>query len=121
MRKYYMYFFHTMQVVPRQTCQLYTHTYSNVTFKGGREQLVSSALGGTVFNTLLFNPVSLQLDQEDIIIHVHVHVHVSSVIAKHFWVGSKIYIIFTMHLLVVLVHAIVLAFFGQMEHSQCTD
>ena len=119
MRKYYMYFFHTMQVVPRQTCQLYTHTYSNVTFKGGREQLVSSALGGTVFNTLLFNPVSLQLDQEDIIIHVHVHV--SSVIAKHFGVGSKIYIIFTMHLLVVLVHAIVLAFFGQVEHPQCTD
>ena len=51
-----------IQVIPRQTCQLYTHTYSNDTFKGGREEMVNSALGGTVFNTLLYNPVSVQLN-----------------------------------------------------------
>ena len=51
-----------LQVVPRQTCQLYTHTYSNDTFKGGWKELVNVAEGGTVFSTLLYNPVSLSTE-----------------------------------------------------------
>lgn len=59
---------HLLQVVPRQTCRLFTRNYLFEDFVGpkqetggvpirGREGLRSVAEGGEVFNTLLYNPV----------------------------------------------------------------
>ncbi|XP_064395577.1 bifunctional heparan sulfate N-deacetylase/N-sulfotransferase 1-like [Halichondria panicea] len=48
-----------IMVLPRQTCRLFTHTISYETFPGGKEAFHEAGNGGTVFNTLLFNPISI--------------------------------------------------------------
>jgi len=47
------------QVVPRQTCRLFTHTFKFSHFRGGKEDLLSLAEGGDLFDVLLSNPVSI--------------------------------------------------------------
>ena len=48
----------SLQVLPRQTCRLFTHTYNYSHFSGGRDEVIAIAHGGEVFMTLLRNPVS---------------------------------------------------------------
>jgi len=46
-----------MQVLPRQTCMLFTHTVLIDKFPGGRHRLDHSIFGGELFQTILFNQV----------------------------------------------------------------
>jgi len=46
------------QVLPRQTCRLFTHNYNVSNFPGGHQRLDLLAQGGEVFNYLLNAPVS---------------------------------------------------------------
>jgi len=47
------------QVLPRQTCMLFTHTVFFDKFPGGRQRLDHGIYGGELFMTILFNQVSL--------------------------------------------------------------
>jgi len=49
------------QVLPRQTCGLYTHTVYRDKYPGGIEKLDSSILGGELFETILHNPVNIYM------------------------------------------------------------
>ena len=51
-------FLSPIQVLPRQTCGLFTHTYFMDEYPGGRERLDRSINGGELFQTFLYNPVS---------------------------------------------------------------
>lgn len=46
------------QVLPRQTCGLFTHTIFIERYPGGRIKLDESIQGGELFQTIVFNPVS---------------------------------------------------------------
>lgn len=46
------------QVLPRQTCGLFTHTIFIDRYPGGREKLDESIQGGELFQTIVYNPVS---------------------------------------------------------------
>ncbi|CAH8870453.1 unnamed protein product [Trichobilharzia szidati] len=48
-----------IQVLPRQTCGIYAHTLHPEDIQGGMEQLNEYILGGALFRTFLFNPVSI--------------------------------------------------------------
>jgi len=50
----------SVQVLPRQTCGLFTHTIFIERYPGGRMKLDESIQGGELFQTIVFNPVSLQ-------------------------------------------------------------
>ena len=50
-----------MQVLPRQTCMLFTHTVLFDKFPGGQQRLDHGIYGGELFQTILFNPVLLLL------------------------------------------------------------
>ena len=50
--------FGLVQVLPRQTCGLYTHTIYIDKYPGGRESLEESIRGGELFQTIVFNRVS---------------------------------------------------------------
>ncbi|XP_030630263.1 bifunctional heparan sulfate N-deacetylase/N-sulfotransferase 2 [Chanos chanos] len=53
-------FIHTgIQVLPRQTCGLFTHTIFYKDYPGGPQELDKSIRGGELFLTLLLNPVSI--------------------------------------------------------------
>ena len=47
-----------LQVLPRQTCGLFTHTILIDKYPGGSYRLEESIRGGELFQTFLFNPVS---------------------------------------------------------------
>uniref|UniRef100_A0A0X3P2D7 [heparan sulfate]-glucosamine N-sulfotransferase n=1 Tax=Schistocephalus solidus TaxID=70667 RepID=A0A0X3P2D7_SCHSO len=47
-----------IQVIPRQTCGVYTQTLRLKDYSGGPHRLQEMALGGEVFQTLLYTPVS---------------------------------------------------------------
>ena len=47
-----------LQVLPRQTCGLYTHTIFINKYPGGRSVLENSIRGGELFQTIVFNRVS---------------------------------------------------------------
>lgn len=47
-----------MQVLPRQTCGLFTHTIFYKEYPGGSKELDKSIKGGELFLTVLLNPVS---------------------------------------------------------------
>jgi hypothetical protein len=47
-----------LQVLPRQTCGLFTHTNFVSDFKGGYEGLEENFKGGELFITILYSPVS---------------------------------------------------------------
>ena len=46
-----------VQVLPRQTCGLFTHTILLDRYPGGRERLDTSIRGGELFQTVINNPV----------------------------------------------------------------
>lgn len=46
-----------LQVLPRQTCHLFTHITKYEDIIGGKDQLIAYA-EGDVFSTILYNPVS---------------------------------------------------------------
>jgi hypothetical protein len=50
--------FSFFQVLPRQTCGLFTHTIFIERYPGGRTKLDESIQGGELFQTIVFNPVS---------------------------------------------------------------
>lgn len=50
-----------LQVLPRQTCGLFTHTILIERYPGGREKLDESIQGGELFQTIVYNPVSTAL------------------------------------------------------------
>lgn len=50
-----------MQVLPRQTCGLYTHTIYKRKYPGGFEKLLASIDGGELFETILHNPVNIYM------------------------------------------------------------
>lgn len=52
-----------VQVLPRQTCGLFTHTILIERYPGGREKLDESIQGGELFQTIVYNPVSATLHQ----------------------------------------------------------
>lgn len=45
------------QVLPRQTCGLFTHTIFYKEYPGGPQELDKSIQGGELFLTVLLNPV----------------------------------------------------------------
>jgi len=47
-----------LQVLPRQTCMLFTHTILIDKFPGSRRRLDNGIYGGELFQTILFNQVS---------------------------------------------------------------
>lgn len=47
-----------LQVLPRQTCGLFTHTIFYNEYPGGSRELDKSIRGGELFLTVLLNPVS---------------------------------------------------------------
>lgn len=47
-----------VQVLPRQTCGLFTHTIYYKEYPGGPKELDKSIRGGELFLTVLLNPVS---------------------------------------------------------------
>lgn len=47
------------QVLPRQTCGLFTHTIFYNEYPGGPKELDKSIRGGELFLTVLLNPVSI--------------------------------------------------------------
>lgn len=49
------------QVLPRQTCGLYTHTIYRDRYPGGVEKLEASIKGGELFETILHNPVNIYM------------------------------------------------------------
>lgn len=49
------------QVLPRQTCGLYTHTILRHKYPGGIERLDSMIRGGELFETILHNPVNIYM------------------------------------------------------------
>lgn len=51
-------FFWYCQVLPRQTCGLFTHTIFYNEYPGGSKELDKSIRGGELFLTVLLNPVS---------------------------------------------------------------
>lgn len=50
------------QVLPRQTCGLFTHTIYYKEYPGGPKELDKSIRGGELFLTVLLNPVSQKKD-----------------------------------------------------------
>lgn len=46
------------QVLPRQTCGLFTHTIKMADFPGGAQALTTSIQGGELFQTFINTPVS---------------------------------------------------------------
>lgn len=48
-----------IMVLPRQTCGLFTHTIFIDKYPGGRQVLDSSIHGGELFQTIVFNPISI--------------------------------------------------------------
>lgn len=50
-----------LQVLPRQTCGLFTHNVFLDKYPGGPHKLDSSINGGELFQTFLYNPVSFLL------------------------------------------------------------
>lgn len=57
------------QVLPRQTCGLFTHTIYYKEYPGGPKELDKSIRGGELFLTVLLNPVSHTVK------HTHQHMH----------------------------------------------
>lgn len=53
-------FFFLLQVLPRQTCGLFTHTIFYNEYPGGSRELDRSIRGGELFLTVLLNPVKCQ-------------------------------------------------------------
>lgn len=51
------------QVLPRQTCGLFTHTIFYNEYPGGSRELDKSIRGGELFLTILLNPVSRRKPQ----------------------------------------------------------
>ena len=51
--------FQSISVLPRQVCGLYTSTNYFEDFKGGEKAFYRSVRGGSVFETLLYNPVNI--------------------------------------------------------------
>jgi len=49
------------QVLPRQTCGLYTHTIFKRKYPGGFRKLLRSIDGGELFQTVLHNPVNIYM------------------------------------------------------------
>lgn len=49
------------QVLPRQTCGLFTHTIFYKEYPGGPQELDKSIRGGELFLTILLNPVGTLL------------------------------------------------------------
>lgn len=47
------------QVLPRQTCGLFTHTIFYKEYPGGPQELDKSIRGGELFLTILLNPVRI--------------------------------------------------------------
>lgn len=47
------------QVLPRQTCGLYTHTIFKRKYPGGFHKLLASINGGELFETVLHNPINI--------------------------------------------------------------
>lgn len=47
-----------IQVLPRQTCGLFTHTIFYKEYPGGPKELDKSIQGGELFFTVVLNPVS---------------------------------------------------------------
>lgn len=47
----------THQVLPRQTCGLYTHTIKLALYPGGSNVLIRMIDGGMLFQSVLFNKV----------------------------------------------------------------
>ena len=54
------------QVLPRQTCGLYTHTIYIDKYPGGRTTLDNSIKGGELFQTIVFNRVWQKFNQSSI-------------------------------------------------------
>jgi len=48
-----------IQVLPRQTCGLFTHTIYVDRYPGGLKKLDESIMGGELFQTIVYNPVSV--------------------------------------------------------------
>jgi hypothetical protein len=56
-----IYVFYSVQVLPRQTCGLFTHTIMIERYPGGREKLDETIQGGELFQTIVYNPVSFAI------------------------------------------------------------
>lgn len=50
-----------MQVLPRQTCGLFTHTIYKDKYPGGMSKLDALIKGGELFETVLHNPVNIYM------------------------------------------------------------
>ena len=46
-----------LQVIPRQTCGLFTHTFKKAEYPGGFERLIENTDGGDMFESILHNTV----------------------------------------------------------------
>lgn len=57
-----------LQVLPRQTCGLFTHTIFYNEYPGGSRELDKSIRGGELFLTVLLNPVRKQLPSTHIFV-----------------------------------------------------
>lgn len=64
------------QVLPRQTCGLFTHTIFYKEYPGGPKELDKSIRGGELFLTVLLNPVSVK--------HTGTHIPLFPVVSAHF-------------------------------------
>ncbi|VDK54958.1 unnamed protein product [Cylicostephanus goldi] len=58
-----------LQVLPRQTCGLYTHTQFFHNYPGGFGKLISSIYGGELFFTVLLNPISIFMTHQQNFAH----------------------------------------------------
>lgn len=67
-----------VQVLPRQTCGLFTHTIYYKEYPGGPKELDKSIRGGELFLTVLLNPVSQKKCT-----HTYTHTHLRSHMHPH--------------------------------------
>ncbi len=74
------------QVLPRQTCGLFTHTIFYKEYPGGPKELDKSIRGGELFLTVLLNPVSVK--------HRHTHTHRYSLSSSAHFILSDCCIVF---------------------------
>lgn len=64
----------SVQVLPRQTCGLFTHTIYYKEYPGGPKELDKSIRGGELFLTVLLNPVS-----QTKCTHTHTHTRADTI------------------------------------------
>ncbi|CAJ0959022.1 unnamed protein product, partial [Mesorhabditis belari] len=58
-----------IQVLPRQTCGLYTHTQFFHTYPDGISRLLNNVFGGDLFSSVLLNPISIFMTHQQNFAH----------------------------------------------------